>query len=384
MECILYLTDSCNLKCSYCYEGSSKNNSFLSSDNLDKALAFMVNNNIPGENIYLTFLGGEPLLNKQRIYEAMELINTKFRLWKNLFRYSITTNGILLDSQILELMVSNHFNLSVSVDGDKETYNLNRLSVNGEDVYPVILNKVMDLADRNIKFHIRMTVTANNVHLFYKNVLYFYNLGINSFHIAFDSFGDWNDKTLNELDKQLEQLDEFYLVTIAGQEEAIIDLYDYKYTTLLPKRTRKYCSAGTKSHITINSKGEIYPCGYVVNQEKWKLGTVTAGMEPYVFIQNVKASVNTISKCKDCEIAFTCKGTKCGFQNYSLSGYLNTPIECVCRLERLLYRHDMKVITELFKKKHPRIMTYYLEAVNHGIEISNPVKEILKAASVLI
>lgn len=384
MECILYLTDSCNLKCTYCYEGNTKNKSFLSSENLNKALEFIVNNNIPGEYIYLTFLGGEPLLNKDRIYEAMDLIHTKYRQWKDLFRYSITTNGILLDDGLIELMTKNQFNLSVSVDGDQMTHNLNRVSVSGADVYPVIMSKVKKLVENNIKFHIRMTVTVNNVHLFYKNILYFYNLGIKSYHIAFDSFGAWEDRTLKEMDEQLNSLDEFYLKKIVDYEDMLIDLYDYKYTTILFKKDSKYCCAGTKSHITITGKGEIYPCGYVANQENWKLGTVTDGMDPAAFLRNVKKSVNNISKCRDCDIAFTCKGTKCGFQNYSLSGYLNTPLDCICRLERILYKHDRKVIKELFQNKHKRIMKLYTEAISYGLEINHQSAELLKDASVLV
>lgn len=97
MECTLYLTENCNLKCSYCYEGDDKRKKMLSKQNLEKALSFIVHNNPKTEIINLTFLGGEPLLNKKSIYECMDIIEHKYPESKSLFEFHITTNGILLD-----------------------------------------------------------------------------------------------------------------------------------------------------------------------------------------------------------------------------------------------------------------------------------------------
>ena len=77
MECTLYLTENCNLKCRYCYEGDGKRKKMLNNDNLNKAVSFMIHNNPQGEKIDLTFLGGEPLLNKKMIYECINIIKQK-------------------------------------------------------------------------------------------------------------------------------------------------------------------------------------------------------------------------------------------------------------------------------------------------------------------
>ena len=79
MECTLYLTDSCNLKCSYCYEGDSKNSTFLTEEKLRLALNYIKTNNPVNDDIHLTLLGGEPLLNKKLLRKVFE-INSHARL----------------------------------------------------------------------------------------------------------------------------------------------------------------------------------------------------------------------------------------------------------------------------------------------------------------
>lgn len=86
MECTLYLTENCNLKCNYCYEGNDKRSKTLNNQDLEKAISFIVQNNPQNENINLTFLGGEPLLNKDAIYLCMDIINHKWSQSKELFK----------------------------------------------------------------------------------------------------------------------------------------------------------------------------------------------------------------------------------------------------------------------------------------------------------
>lgn len=111
MECTLYLTENCNLKCNYCYEGNDKRSKTLNNQDLEKAISFIVQNNPQNENINLTFLGGEPLLNKDAIYLCMDIINHKWSQSKELFKFHITTNGILLDKEIIKLFKENFKNM---------------------------------------------------------------------------------------------------------------------------------------------------------------------------------------------------------------------------------------------------------------------------------
>lgn len=219
MECTLYLTDSCNLQCNYCYEADKKNKNFLNEEDLRAALRFIIQNNLPNDDIDLIFLGGEPLLNKKMLFKAVEIINSEYTAVRSLFRYQITTNGILLDSDTVKFLKNNNFKISISIDGTEETHNLNRRSLDGRSYYDIILKNIQYLIKKNIEFFVRMTLTANNVHLLFENILFFHRIGVHKIHIGIDYLGNWEEKEIKCLDEQLKKLDQYYLETFSKNEE---------------------------------------------------------------------------------------------------------------------------------------------------------------------
>ena len=372
MECTLYLTDSCNLKCSYCYEGDSKNSIFLTEEKLRLALNYIKTNNPVNDDIHLTLLGGEPLLNKKLLRKVFEIINNEYKDIIHLFHYSLTTNVVFLDDEVIQLLLNNNVSLSISIDGDENTHNLNRESLNGKNVYQLIINNLKKLIHGNIPFSVRMTVTCNNVKHLYNNVIYFYNMGVKKFHIAYNEFDSWDSDSLTQYDAQMKMLDEFYIKEIVENDECLINLYDYKYTTFLAKHEIVYCSAGSKGHVTINSKGEIYPCGYVANNKYWNIGNVGEDFSDHSFIERAKNTVDpNVKKCKSCDIAFTCSGTKCGLKNYCLTGLLNVTDPKTCKLERILFEHDNAVFRYLFVKDYNRIKKYLKILKDYNLEKSD-------------
>lgn len=376
MECTLYLTDSCNLQCSYCYEGDQKKKKFLKAETLRNVLDFIVKTNV-GERIYLTFLGGEPLLNKKMLYEAINIIDKEYPQEKQKFKYKTTTNGILLDEKTIDFFVENNFDLSISIDGDRDTHNLNRKSVSGKDVYDTIIYNLKKLIEKKIEFNTRLTVTTNNVHKLYDNVLFFYNMGVKRIYIGMDYSADWNEEKLQILDEQLSKTDEFYLNELSHTEDRVINIYDFKIGIFLAKRETRYCSAGSSNHLIINSEGELYPCSFVTNNPVWKVGTVENGLKYKEFRNTLKNYVCKVAKCKDCELGFTCQGARCGFLNYNMCGILNQPTDGICKLERIVYNHNLHVIKELYQSKNNRLMDMYHYAVEHDIELSMIFKKII-------
>ncbi len=377
MECTLYLTDDCNLKCSYCYEGNKKNKSYMDEEIVEKAIDFIVENNYPNESIDLLLLGGEPLLNKKILYKTLDIINRKYKKDRYLFHFQMTTNGILLDEKTIDFLEKNSVELSISIDGDRETHNLNRKSINDKDVYDIIYGNMQRLLKRKVQFSVRMTVTSNNVHLLYHNVQYFYELGIRRIHIGIDELGQWNKEQLKVLDSQLNLVDEFYLTCFANNDGAILNLYDYKITTFVFKRSPIYCSAGSKGHLVINSKGEFYPCGYVANEKLWELGNVQTSFDRKKFVETVRGHVKKESSCKNCDIAFSCCGAKCGFLNYSKTGFLNVNHETTCEIQKILYKHNVSVFEELYRHYNDRIMKYLKSALDERLPIGKAMLDIM-------
>lgn len=377
MECTLYLAEGCNLQCRYCYEGNWKKNRMMDKGTVEHALEYMAKNALDSEKVHLILLGGEPLLNKPAFFHVIDTIRNQYGNIREKFSIEMTTNGTLLDEDVIKAVKDEKIDLSVSIDGKKETHDINRGSIDGKDEFSVIMKNVHKILEMKVPFNIRMTVSNNNVMKLYENVIFFFKMGIQSIYISYDYYADWTENELLILDRQMQKLDKLYLDKIADTDACILNLYDFKYTTFLAKRPIEFCSAGSIGHFIVSSNGDIFPCGYVANEESWKIGSVNDGIDEKKFRKCVKKYVKQIFSCKSCKIAFTCLATRCGFLNYRTTGLLNQPKETVCRLEHILYEHNLRVFQELYRRKAPRIMKYIAVAKEYGLEPNDCVKNMV-------
>lgn len=377
MECTLLMSDNCNMRCTYCYEGPKKYSNNLNENDLEAAIFYMISNNESDDMIDLLFLGGEPLLNKKMIYKALDIINNKYTQYKKLFRFQMTTNGVLIDDEDILFFKENHFDISVSIDGDMKTHNLNRKSASGEEVYFLIIKNMKKMLSHNINIAVRMTITLNNVEYLCQNIKYFYGMGVKRINLGIDELGNWTDKELQKFDEQLDLLEKLYLSYVVEDDSKILNIFDYKLASVIFEKNQQYCSAGTKGHIVINSKGEFYPCGYVVNKDEWKLGTLEKGLDQRRFLETVKKTVKKVSSCKGCEIAPACCGAKCGFLNYTLTGYLNVNSEVTCKLQKMIYYHVLNVAKELYRMQNSRILFMLNKAKENGVKLSAAMEKVI-------
>lgn len=375
MECTLYLTDCCNLKCSYCYEGELKKSNSLDESTLETALDYIVSINPEGEKISLNLFGGEPLLKKDLVHKLLELVKNKY---ENIFNYSMTTNCTLIDEDIINLFKKHKFSIRASIDGDEYTHNLNRRSIDNNNKYETILSNILKLKDAQINMSIRMTITKNNIHLLYKNLLFFYELGFMNFCLGLNFFENWEDEYLEELDNQLSELEKFYVEKMKINEDITIDIFDGKITSIIGHREPKFCCAGSKKHIVIGTCGDIYPCNMVAYDNKWNIGNVKSGINSSIFNHSVKQSVCKNEICDKCDIKSSCHGRKCGFLNYKSTQYLNKSSESLCKIEKIVYKHNRAIVEELYNYKNAKRMNTIISYFNdNNIEFSKEFKSIM-------
>ncbi len=378
MECTLYLSDNCNMKCKYCYEGERVISGNMQLETLKLALKFIFDNNILDDRINMFYLGGEPLLNKELLYESINIIKSKYAKYESLINYFITTNGVFVTDQDIKFFEENNFDVSLSIDGTSDTHNINRESISGEDLYPIIMDNLKKFLSSGVNFTVRMTATPNNVEFLYNNVLYFYNLGVLKVNIGFDELAEWSNHSIDLLDRELELLDEYYINYIANGNDRILNIYDSKHPKMISREKAIYCSAGTSEHVIVNSKGDIFPCGYVSNNVDCKFGDVKKGLDSNLFYNFITNNIEPESSCKDCEISFTCCGAKCGFMNYVITGKLNINSKNTCLVQKCLYRHNLKVLKEMYNDNNPRLMNMLVNAESCGIDLSPFLSDISK------
>lgn len=374
MDCTLYLADNCNLECTYCYEGHHKKTDKISKETVEKAIDFLGKINKGGE-IDLTFLGGEPMLNKQMMFYAVEY--SKEKLTK--VNYIITTNGTCCNKKDIDFMYKNNFKVSLSIDGDRHTHELNRRlkgKCDAGNTYDIILDNLKYMVQIKFPVIVRMTVTCNNVQYLYSNVLFFHNMGVKKLDIEFNEFEEWNVYSLQRLEHELQKIDFWYLSN--GNKIEYLSLFDGKITFFIAKRKLQFCNAGRKSHFVINSKGEFYPCNYVCNQEEWKIGDLETVFNERKCFNNIKSHIKKQSNCTKCEINFACIGARCGFKNFNLTGFLNKANDNLCNLEKILYKHNELVFGEMYKKKDPRLMKLLDYALINEYPLTNWMTDLME------
>lgn len=364
------------MRCAYCYEGTHRNKGKMSIGTLKKAIDFIVTHNHAGDRIDLVFLGGEPLLNKKCLYRAVDIIKNDYPKLRDLFHYSITTNGLLMDQELIRFFKDNAFQVSLSMDGNEHTYNLNRKGP-GSKGFETIRDNLSMLVQSGTDICVRMTVTANTAGYLSENVCYLLTLGVKKIHIGLDMLAAWGERELQDLDRQMGIVDEIYLSRIEPREDYLIDIYDYKISTFVLKRRPQYCSAGTANHLVINSKGEIFPCGYVSGNPEWKLGNL-ADFNSRRILELLRSHVKNRSSCQDCPIAFTCCGAKCGFLNLVKTGCLNQHHQETCKVQEILFRHDVQVMTKLYRRQSPRLLRCLQLARKEQLALGDTMKTIME------
>lgn len=345
MNYTLHLTSTCNLDCKYCYE--NKHEGEISFDNIKAIIDYEINQK--SKYSVLTFYGGEPLLKKDLIYQTIEYI--KSQKTKTKFYYGMTTNGILLDDDFIEYMKDNDFvNLAYSIDGKKETQDLNRITRDGKGTFDIVEKNAKKLLDTFPDLIAMAVVTKNNLANLSENVEYLIELGFKSINLQFNYTDNWQDEDLSEIKKQYEKVGEIYYNRILNEEDISIIAIEEKIKTHVKQgfNCNEECQLGIKS-VNVDIDGRLYPCVQFVENEKFVIGDCKDGID----IEKRKALIESSHKekeiCKNCAINKRCKHT-CACRNYMTTKDVNEVSPLVCEFERMLIKIADSVASRLYEK----------------------------------
>ena len=272
----LYITTDCNFKCQYCYE-DYHNHYQLNEKTLVDSLEFMMNYGDRGK-VLIDFLGGEPLLKKDLIYQAASYIQSNYP--EREVKYYITTNCSLMDDQFIAFMKENHFTVRLSFDGNKETHDLNRVAKDGVSCYDKIFENIMKIKDSGLNFSVRMTVTENTIPHMFENIYYLHEHGLDNIGMIMDVYLKISDDLKIEFEKQVGQILQYYLDEAASGRIFNIDQFDGKMFNMLCDFGNCFgmCDAGI-GNFKIFPNGQIYPCGFLTSNEKYCIGNIKEGVD---------------------------------------------------------------------------------------------------------
>lgn len=339
----LHIAHDCNLACEYCFaqEGEYHGRRALMSLEVGKkALDFLVANSGNRVNLEVDFFGGEPLMNWQVVKDLVEYGRSLESTHNKKFRFTLTTNGILLDDEVMEFANREMGNLVLSIDGRKEIHDLMRPFRGGQGSYELIVPKFLKAAEsRNqTNYYVRGTFTHNNLD-FSKDVIHLADLGFQQISVEPVVAQPTDAYAIREEDlpKLKEEYDKLVTEMIRRRREGrpfnfFHFMIDLEGGPCVAKRLSG-CGSGTE-YLAVTPWGDLYPCHQFVGNEKFLLGNVDDGIVKESLRDEFKCcNVYAKEKCRKCFAKFYCSGG-CAANSYNFHGNINDAYDVGCELER--------------------------------------------------
>jgi uncharacterized protein len=339
----LHIAHDCNLACQYCFaeEGEYHGRRALMSFEVGKkALDFLIQNSGKRRNLEVDFFGGEPLMNFQVVKDLVTYGREQEKLYDKHFRFTLTTNGILLNDDIMEFANKEMSNVVLSIDGRKDVNDKMRPFRNGSGSYDLIVPKFQKLAEsRNQKnYYARGTFTKNNLD-FSKDVLHMADLGFEQISVEpvvakpTDSYAIG----MEDLPGIFAQYDALAVEMIKRKKEGrdfnfFHFMIDLEGGPCVAKRLSG-CGSGTE-YLAVTPWGDFYPCHQFVGQEEFLMGDVDKGILRTDIQKKFKAcNVYSKTQCNQCFAKFYCSGG-CAANSYNFTGDVNGAYEVGCEMQR--------------------------------------------------
>ena len=339
----LHIAHDCNLACRYCFaeEGEYHGRRALMSYEVGKAaLDFLIANSGSRRNLEVDFFGGEPTLNFQVVKDLVKYGREQEKIHNKNFRFTLTTNGVLLDDDIMEFANKEMSNVVLSIDGRKEVNDYMRPFRGGQGSYDVIVPKFKKFADsRNQNnYYVRGTFTHHNLD-FSKDVLHLADLGFKQISVEPVVAQETDDYAIRkeDLPQLFEEYDKLAAEMVRRHKEGndfnfFHFMIDLEGGPCVAKRLSG-CGSGTE-YLAVTPWGDLYPCHQFVGNEKFLLGNVTEGIKNTEIRDEFKScNVYAKEKCKSCFARFYCSGG-CAANSYNFHGHINDVYEVGCELEK--------------------------------------------------
>ena len=340
----LHIAHDCNLGCKYCFaeEGEYKGRRALMSYEVGKkALDFLIANSGTRRNLEVDFFGGEPTMNFEVVKQLVAYGREQEKIHDKNFRFTLTTNGLLLNDEIMEFANKEMANVVLSLDGRKEVNDKMRPTRNGKGSYDIIVPKFQKLADsRNqTNYYVRGTFTHYNTD-FSEDVLHMADLGFEQISVEPVVAPPEEGYALTEEDVAVvcSQYDKLAQEMIHRKKKDgkcfnfFHFMIDLTGGPCVAKRLSG-CGSGTE-YLAVTPWGDLYPCHQFVGEEKYLMGNVDEGITN-TEVQNKFKLCNVYAKesCKDCFARFYCSGG-CAANAFNFTGDINGAYEIGCELQK--------------------------------------------------
>ena len=339
----LHIAHDCNLACRYCFAGEGEyhgERALMSYEVGKKALDFLVANSGNRRNLEVDFFGGEPLMNFQVVKDLVAYGRSLEKERDKHFRFTLTTNGVLLNDDVMDFVNREMDNVVLSIDGREAVHNRMRPFRNGGGSYDLIVPKFRKLADSRgqERYYVRGTFTRNNLD-FSEDVLHLADLGFKQISVEPVVAQESDDYALREEDlpKLFEEYDKLAaeMVRRHGTEKDFNFFHfmiDLEGGPCVAKRLSG-CGSGTE-YLAVTPTGDLYPCHQFVGNPDFLMGNVKDGaLRTDIRDEFKECNVYAKPKCRECFARFYCSGG-CAANAYNFHGDIHEAYDVGCALQK--------------------------------------------------
>ncbi len=352
----MHIAHTCNLNCSYCFASQGKyhgDRALMSFEVGKQAFDYLIANSGTRKNLEVDFFGGEPLMNFEVVKQLVAYARSIEKQHGKNFRFTLTTNGVLIDDDVIDFANREMSNVVLSLDGRREVHDRFRVDYNGKGSWEKIVPKFQKLVEARggKNYYMRGTFTHHNPD-FLEDIKEMLSLGFKELSMepvvcAGDDPSALTEEDLPVVMKQYEELAELMLKKHKEGDGFTFYHYmiDLKGGPCIYKRISG-CGSGTE-YMAVTPWGDLYPCHQFVGEEKYKLGDVWQGVTN-TEIQNEFAECNvyTREECRNCWARLYCSGG-CAANAYHATGSVKGIYATGCELFKK--RMECAVMLEVAK-----------------------------------
>ena len=344
----LHVSHDCNLHCKYCFAETGDfgtGRKIMTPETGKKAIDFLIEKSVGRQNLELDFFGGEPLMAWETVKATVDYARSVEKQHGKNFRFTITTNGMLLDDEKTKYINREMSNCVLSLDGRKEVNDNIRITPNNKGCYDIIMPKYKKLVEGRVNegrtdYYVRGTFTKNNLD-FVNDVLHiaeqgFYQLSVEPVTAPEEMDYAITEKDLPVIFKEYDRLYDIMAESVEKTGKKPFNFFhfmiDLQQGPCAIKRLRG-CGCGNE-YVAVTPDGDVYPCHQFVGIDEWKMGTIYDGVMNED-IANYFAKTHIYSKegCADCWARFYCSGG-CNATSFIYDGDVRKPNKLQCELMR--------------------------------------------------
>lgn len=340
----LHIAHDCNLACRYCFadegEYHGQKRELMSLEVGKKAIDFLIENSGNRVNLEVDFFGGEPLMNFDVVKEIVAYGRSKEKAHNKNFRFTLTTNGVLLNDDVIEFCNKEISNVVLSLDGRKCIHDSMRPTRNGRGSYDIIVPKFKEFVEKrgDKSYYVRGTFTRHNLD-FTEDFKLMADLGFKEISIEPVVAAEDADYAIREedIDTICKEYDKLALDIIerhkVGKPVTFFHyMMDLNGGPCVYKRLSG-CGSGTE-YLAVTPTGELYPCHQFVGIDDFSMGSVFDGIRRDDIVDEFKlCNVYAKDKCRDCFARFYCSGG-CAANSYQFHGSILDAYDIGCKLQQ--------------------------------------------------